>query len=34
VKKLRAEGEAMHAGGKHKESVEGMAKAKQMLKVQ
>ncbi|MGH6953172.1 MAG: hypothetical protein ACREGL_03260 [Alphaproteobacteria bacterium] len=34
VKKLRAEGEAMHTGGKHKESVEAMAKAKQMLKVQ
>jgi hypothetical protein len=31
VKKLRAEGEALHKGGKHKESMEALGKAKKML---
>jgi hypothetical protein len=33
VKKLRAEGEALHKAGKHQESVNALAKAKQMLKI-
>lgn len=32
VKKHRAEGEALHKAGKHKESVETLAKAMKMLK--
>ncbi len=31
VAKLRAEGEALHKSGKHKESVETLAKAKKIL---
>lgn len=31
VKKLRAEGEAMHKAGKHKESMDALAKAEKML---
>lgn len=31
VKKYRAEGEALHNSGKHKESVETLAKAKKIL---
>ncbi|HLS82519.1 MAG TPA: hypothetical protein VK025_14060 [Steroidobacter sp.] len=31
VKKLRAEGEALHKAGKHQESVEELAKAKAIL---
>jgi hypothetical protein len=31
VKKLRADGEAMHKSGKHAESVEALDKAKKML---
>ena len=31
VKKLRAEGEALHKDGKHKESMEALGKAKKML---
>jgi hypothetical protein len=31
VKKLRAEGESLHGAGKHKESVETLAKAKKIL---
>jgi hypothetical protein len=31
VKKLRAEGEALHKGGKHKESMEALGKAKKVL---
>jgi hypothetical protein len=31
VKKYRAEGEALHKAGKHKESVETLAKAKKIL---
>ena len=31
VKKLRAQGEAMHKAGKHGESVEALDKAKQIL---
>ena len=34
VKKLRAQGEADHKAGKHKESVEGLMKAEKMLGVQ
>jgi len=33
VKKLRAQGEEQHKAGKHKESVETLAKAKSMLGV-
>jgi hypothetical protein len=33
VKKLRADGEALHKAGKHQESVNTLAKAKQMLKM-
>ncbi len=31
VKKLRADGEALHKGGKHSESMEVLGKAKKML---
>jgi hypothetical protein len=31
VKKLRAEGETLHKAGKHQESVDQLAKAKQIL---
>ena len=31
VKKLRAEGEQLHAAGKHQESVDTLAKAKKIL---
>lgn len=31
VKKLRAEGEKLHAAGKHQESVDTLAKAKKIL---
>lgn len=34
VKKLRAEGEALHNAGKHKESVETLGKAKSILGIQ
>ena len=34
VKKLRAEGEAQHQAGKHKESVETLGKAKKILKIE
>ncbi|MBX6392905.1 MAG: hypothetical protein IRY96_05495 [Burkholderiales bacterium] len=33
VKKLRAEGEALHKAGKHQESVETLAKAMRILKI-
>jgi len=33
VKKLRAEGEALHKAGKHQESVDTLAKAMKMLGV-
>jgi len=33
VKKLRAEGEALHKAGKHQESVDTLAKAMQILKI-
>lgn len=33
VKKLRAEGEALHKAGKHQESVAALGKAKSMLKL-
>lgn len=33
VKKLRAEGEALHKAGKHQESVEALGKAKALLGV-
>lgn len=33
VKKYRAEGEALHKAGKHKESVETLDKAKKILKI-
>ena len=31
VTKLRAQGEALHKGGKHQESVDALAKAKEIL---
>jgi hypothetical protein len=34
VKKLRAEGEALHKAGKHNESVETLGKAKSILGIQ
>jgi hypothetical protein len=34
VKKLRAEGEALHKAGKHQESVDTLAKAKKILGIQ
>ena len=34
VKKLRAEGEALHKSGQHAESVEALAKAKEILGIQ
>ena len=34
VKKLRAEGEALHKAGKHQESVDTLAKAMAILKIQ
>jgi hypothetical protein len=34
VKKLRAEGEALHKSGKHQESVDTLAKAKKILGIQ
>jgi hypothetical protein len=33
VKKLRAEGEALHKSGKHAESVDALGKAKALLKI-
>ena len=33
VKKLRAQGEALHKAGKHQESVDTLAKAMQILKI-
>ena len=33
VKKLRADGEALHKAGKHQESVDALAKAMKMLNV-
>jgi hypothetical protein len=33
VKKLRAEGEALHKAGKHQESVDALAKAMKLLKI-
>jgi hypothetical protein len=33
VKKYRAEGEALHKAGKHKESVDTLAKAQKILNV-
>jgi uncharacterized protein len=33
VKKLRAEGEAYHKAGKHQESVDALAKAMKILKI-
>lgn len=33
VKKYRADGEKFHKEGKHKESMEALGKAKQMLKI-
>lgn len=33
VKKLRAEGEALHKAGKHQESVDTLAKARKLLKI-
>ncbi len=33
VKKLRAEGEALHNAGKHQESVDTLAKAMKILKI-
>jgi hypothetical protein len=33
VKKWRAEGEALHAAGKHQESVDTLAKAMKVLKI-
>lgn len=33
VKKLRADGEALHKAGKHQESVDTLAKAMKMLKI-
>jgi hypothetical protein len=33
VKKLRAEGEALHKAGKHQESVDTLAKAMKLLKI-
>jgi hypothetical protein len=33
VKKLRADGEALHKAGKHQESVDTLAKAKKMLNI-
>lgn len=33
VKKLRAEGEALHKAGKHQESMAALGKAKSMLKL-
>ena len=33
VKKYRAEGEALHAAGKHQESVDTLAKAMKILKI-
>ena len=34
VKKLRAEGETLHKAGKHQESLEMLAKAEAILKIQ
>ena len=34
VKKLRAEGEAQHQAGNHKESVETLSKAKKILNIE
>jgi hypothetical protein len=34
VKKYRAEGEALHKAGKHQESVDTLAKAMKILKIQ
>jgi hypothetical protein len=34
VKKLRAEGEALHKSGKHQDSVDTLAKAKKILSLQ
>ena len=34
VKKLRAEGEALHKAGKHQESIDTLAKAMAILKIQ
>lgn len=34
VKKYRAEGEALHQAGKHQESVDTLAKAMKILKIQ
>lgn len=33
VKKYRAEGEALHKAGKHKESVDALDKARKLLKI-
>lgn len=33
VKKARADGEALHKAGKHKESVDTLAKAEKLLKI-
>jgi hypothetical protein len=33
VKKLRADGEALHKAGKHQESVDTLAKAMKLLKI-
>jgi hypothetical protein len=33
VKKLRAEGEALHKAGKHQESVDTLAKAMKLVKI-
>jgi hypothetical protein len=33
VKKLRADGEALHKAGKHQESVDTLAKAKKIIKI-
>ncbi len=33
VKKLRAEGEALHKAGKHQNSIDTLAKAKKILKI-
>jgi hypothetical protein len=34
VRKLRAEGEALHRGGKHAEAIETLTKAKGILGIQ
>jgi hypothetical protein len=33
VKKLRADGEALHKAGKHQESMDALGKAKKLLKI-